>query len=181
MGKLTSLREVIMSKSLGCTLFGVLTFTFAPLSVYAHSTGLYDSRNFSNAPSVKHSSRTYELIDSKPIYADRAELVEYVHCHDSPMVGHYQESTTEAVGTVAGAALGHEFSGGSFKPFGTLLGAFIGNKIGEKVSPPKKVMPGTYTHCGKAYRNQVVNTIVGYRKFYRTDNGIIKIIDTFHK
>ena len=56
------------------------------------------------------------------------------------MVGHY-ESTTEAVGTVAGAALGNEFSGGSFKPFGALLGV-IGNKIGEKISPPKRVMPG---------------------------------------
>ena len=67
------------------------------------------------------------------------------------MVGHYPESTTEAVGTAAGAALGNEFSGGSFKPFGALLGAVIGNKIGEKISPPKRVMPGIYTHCGKAY------------------------------
>ena len=60
-----------------------------------HNTGLYDSR-FSNSPSVKH-SRTYKLVDSEPIYADRAELVEYVQCHESPMVGHYPESTTEAV------------------------------------------------------------------------------------
>ena len=76
----------------------------------------------------------------------------------SPMVGHYQESTTEAVGTVAGAALGNEFSGGSFKPFGALLGAVIGNKIGEKISPPKEMRnlhslwkglqkPGRKYHC----------------------------------
>ncbi len=181
MGKLTSLLEVIMSKLLKGTFFGVLAFAVAPISVNAHPTGLYDSREFSNSPSVEHSIRTYKLIDSKPIYADRAELVEYVHCNESPMVGHYQESTTEAVGTVAGAALGHEFSGGSFKPFGALLGAVIGNKIGEKMSPPKRVMPGTYTHCGKAYRNQVVNTIIGYRNYYRLNNGNIKIIDTFHR
>ena len=99
MGKLTSLWEVIMSKSLKGTFFVVLAFAVAPISVNAHPTGLYDSRNFSNSPSVKHSSRTYKLVDSEPIYADRAELVEYVQCHESPMVGHYQESTTEAVGS----------------------------------------------------------------------------------
>ena len=46
MGKLTSLWEVIMSKSLKGTFFVVLAFAVAPISVNAHPTGLYDSRNF---------------------------------------------------------------------------------------------------------------------------------------
>ena len=78
------------------------------------------------------------------------------------MVGHYQEST-EAVGTAAGRCARQRVLWWFFKPFGALLGAVIGNKIGEKISPPKKSNARICTHCGKAYRNQVVNTIVGYR------------------
>ena len=119
----------------------------------------------------------YTLIRVEPIYADVADLVEYTHCHENPMTGHYQPSFVSSVGTVAGAALGNEVSEGSFKPFGVLLGAVVGNKIGNSIHPPQKVKKGSYTYCGKSYKNIVVSKIVGNRYYYQTQNNKIKVVE----
>ena len=127
------------------------------------------------AATSRHNVRT--LIKVEPIYGDVADLVEYTHCHEDPMVGHYQPSFVSSVGTVAGAALGNEVSEGSFKPFGVLLGAVVGNKIGNSIHPPQKVKKGSYTYCGKSYKNIVVSKIVGNRYYYQTQNNKIKVVE----
>ena len=147
-------------------------------SALAHSPYILDDNGLRKNNSQRTSS-SYRIVKTEPILSNSAELVEYIHCHESPMRGHYRNSTASTVGTVAGAALGHEYSGGSFKPLGTLLGAVLGKKIGDSIAPPQKVREGNYTHCGKSYKNAVVQKTIGYRHFYKKPNGELKVIEEY--
>ena len=144
--------------------------------VLAHSSYIHNDNGI-RKNSKYSSTSSYRLIKSEPIQSHGIELVEYMYCHESPLKGHYRNSTTSTISTMAGAALGHEYSGGSFKPLGTLLGAVIGKKIGDSIAPAQRVRKGDYTHCGKSYRNVVVQKIIGYRHFYKKPNGELIVIE----
>lgn len=146
--------------------------------VLAQNPYIHNHNGVSN--NIKHKlSASFRIIKSEPIRSHVSELVEYIHCHESPLKGHYRNSTASTVGTVTGAVIGHEYSGGSFKPLGTLLGAVLGKKIGDSIAPPQKVREGDYTHCGKSYKNVVVQKIIGYRHFYKKPNGELKVIEEY--
>ena len=165
--------NIFASKQTIVILVFIIFFFDRPLahSPYIHNESVIRKNNNYSPTS------SYRLIKSEPIQSHGIELVEYMYCHESPLKGHYRNSTTSTISTMAGAALGHEYSGGSFKPLGTLLGAVIGKKIGDNIAPPQKVREGDYTHCGKSYRNIVVQKIIGYRHFYKKTNGEIIVIE----